>query len=60
MLILLLVAAFYHTKLGLQVVIEDYVSSHFRRTVALLLSGFLCLLFAIVGVVSVLKISFGA
>jgi succinate dehydrogenase / fumarate reductase membrane anchor subunit len=59
-LIMLIVAVFYHAKLGLQVVIEDYVSSHSRRTIALLLSGFLCLLFAIVGVVAVLKISFGA
>ena len=59
-LVLLIGTTFYHAQLGLQVVIEDYVSSHARRTVVLLLSNLLCLLFGIVGVVSVLKISFGA
>ena len=59
-LVLLIVVLFYHARLGLQVVIEDYVSTHARRTPALLISGFLCLLLGIVGVVSVLKISFGA
>ncbi len=58
-LVLLIVVAFYHAQLGLQVVIEDYVSSHSARTVTLLFSNLLCLLFGIVGVVSVLKISFG-
>ena len=59
-LVLLVGATFYHAQLGLQVVIEDYVSSHARRTVALLLSNLMCLLFGTVGVVSVLKIAFGA
>ncbi len=59
-LVLLIVALFYHAKLGLQTVIEDYVSSHARRTAMLLLSNLVCLLFGIVGVVSVLKISLGA
>lgn len=59
-LLLLIFAVFYHAKLGLQVVIEDYVGTHSRRTLMLLLSSFLCLLIGIVGVVSVLKIAFGA
>ncbi|TNF86618.1 MAG: succinate dehydrogenase, hydrophobic membrane anchor protein [Gammaproteobacteria bacterium] len=59
-LVLTIIVLFYHAQLGLQVVIEDYVASHARRTVTLLLSNFLCLLFGIVGVVSVLKIAFGA
>jgi succinate dehydrogenase / fumarate reductase membrane anchor subunit len=59
-LILLIIVTFYHAQLGLQVVIEDYVSSHSSRTVSLLLSNLLCLLFGTVGIVSVLKISFGA
>ncbi len=59
-LVLLVIVIFYHAKLGLQVVIEDYVSSHSRRMVTLLISNLICLLFGAVGVVSVLKISFGA
>lgn len=59
-LTLLVITTFYHAQLGLQIVIEDYVSSHSRRTLTLLLSNFLCLIFGTVGVISVLKISFGA
>ena len=59
-LVLLVIVTFYHAQLGLQVVIEDYVSSHARRTVFLLLSNLSCLLLGTIGVISVLKISFGA
>lgn len=59
-LVLLIMATFYHAQLGLQTVIEDYVAAHASRTVVLLASNLMCLLFATVGVISVLKISFGA
>jgi succinate dehydrogenase / fumarate reductase membrane anchor subunit len=59
-LVLLIAVVFYHAQLGLQVVIEDYVASHAKRTVTLLMSNLVCLLFGLVGVVSVLKIAFGA
>jgi len=59
-LVLLVIVTFYHAQLGLQVVIEDYVSSHARRTVILLLSNLSCLLLGTIGVISVLKIFFGA
>ena len=59
-LVLLIIATFYHAQLGLQVVIEDYVASHARRTAALLISNLLCLLVGTIGVISVLKISLGA
>jgi len=58
-LVLLIMAVFYHAQLGLQIVIEDYIASHSTRTLVLLLSNLLCLLFGIIGVVSVLKISLG-
>ncbi|MCP4469577.1 MAG: succinate dehydrogenase, hydrophobic membrane anchor protein [Gammaproteobacteria bacterium] len=59
-MVLLIMATFYHAQLGLQTVIEDYIASHSSRTLVLLLSNALCLLFGIIGVVSVLKISLGA
>jgi succinate dehydrogenase / fumarate reductase membrane anchor subunit len=59
-LVLIIIAVFYHAQLGLQIVIEDYIASHARRILVLLLSNLLCLLFGTIGVISVLKISFGA
>ena len=59
-LVLLIMAVFYHAQLGLQIVIEDYIASHSMRTLVLLLSNLLCLLFGIIGVISVLKILLGA
>jgi succinate dehydrogenase / fumarate reductase membrane anchor subunit len=59
-LVLLVIVTFYHAQLGLQVVIEDYVSAHSRRTMALLLTNLSCLLLGTIGVISVLKISLGA
>ncbi len=59
-LVLLVIVVFYHAQLGLQVIIEDYISSHSKRTVTLLSTNLVCLLFGTIGVISVLKISFGA
>ncbi|MFT6371646.1 MAG: succinate dehydrogenase / fumarate reductase membrane anchor subunit [Gammaproteobacteria bacterium] len=59
-LIVLIMATFYHAQLGLQVIIEDYVSTKSTRLVSIILVTFLCLLLGVVGVVSVLKIALGA
>jgi succinate dehydrogenase / fumarate reductase membrane anchor subunit len=59
-LIILIIATFYHAQLGLQIIIEDYVSSHSKRLVSIILVNFLCLLLGVIGVVAVLKIALGA
>ena len=59
-LILLIGAVFYHARLGLQIIIEDYVSSHWLRAASIIGVSFSCLLFAVIGVISVLKIALGA
>ena len=60
LLVLLLVATFYHTALGLQVVIEDYVHSEAMRLAALLLMRLLCVVFAVRGIFAVAKLALGA
>ena len=58
MMILFLIAAFWHAKLGLQVVIEDYVSDHAVRTVAIIAVTLISFALAVIGVFSVLRIAF--
>ena len=58
MMILFLIAAFWHAKLGLQVVIEDYVSDHAIRTVAIIAVTLISFALAVIGVFSVLRIAF--
>ena len=58
MLILFLIAGFYHAKLGLQTVIEDYIGNHSTRTVMIIIVSFLATILAVTGVFSVLRIAF--
>lgn len=58
MLILLIAVGFRHMQLGLQVVIEDYVSNTAARTAALLANTMFCTLFGLTGVFAVAKIAF--
>jgi succinate dehydrogenase / fumarate reductase membrane anchor subunit len=60
LLILLLVATFYHASLGLQVVIEDYIHGEVARLATLLMMRFLCIVFAVRGIFAVLKLALGA
>ncbi len=60
MMILTLAAVFYHYALGLQVIIEDYVSDHAVRTAAIIATYFFSIIVAVTGIFSVLKIAFGA
>lgn len=56
LMVLLLITLFWHTALGLQVVIEDYIHSDARIWV-LLAARFACVAFAAAGVISTLRIA---
>lgn len=56
LLALLLIAMFWHAKLGLQVVIEDYVHAPARKYTLLLANNFLCFLFAAAGLMAIIKL----
>lgn len=56
LLILFIATIFYHTQLGLQVIIEDYVSGWLKIT-TLVTVNFLCIIFAVAGTLALLKIS---
>ena len=56
-MILLLIASFYHTALGLQVVIEDYVHSG-AKFVAVIAVRLGCFAFVSAGIAATLRIAF--
>ena len=58
LMVLLLIALFYHTALGLQVVIEDYVHSgaKFGALIAVRLG---CVALAVAGIMATMRIAFG-
>ncbi len=60
LLILAVTAAFYHMRLGVQVVIEDYIAAHGSRTALLILNLFAALLLWVAAVFAILKIALGA
>ncbi|NND90731.1 MAG: succinate dehydrogenase, hydrophobic membrane anchor protein [Granulosicoccus sp.] len=57
-MILFIIAAFYHARLGLQVVIEDYIGSHGPRTAAIIGVTFAAAALGVTGVFSVMRIAF--
>ena len=59
-LIAFLVAACWHAKLGLQVVIEDYVHTPLWAGAAHLANIFVCALAAIAGVLAIVRIALGS
>lgn len=60
LMIVLIVATFYHAALGLQVVIEDYVHGEGLRLATLIVMRALCMLFVVRGVLAVLTLAFAA
>jgi succinate dehydrogenase / fumarate reductase membrane anchor subunit len=60
LLSLLVATAAYHSLLGVQVVVEDYVANKGWKIVTMLLLNFIHVALAALGIFAVLRIAFGA
>jgi succinate dehydrogenase / fumarate reductase membrane anchor subunit len=60
LLSLLVGTAVYHSQLGVQVVVEDYVTGNGAKVVTMLLVNFVHIALGALGIFAVLKIAFGA
>ncbi len=59
MMTLIVIVSFQHSHLGMQVIIEDYVSDHSKRLIGVLLIKFLSYFLMVVCVYSIIKITLG-
>lgn len=60
LLIAFSIATFWHVKLGMQVIIEDYVHAPAAAAVLHLINLFVCALAAIASVLAIIRIALGA
>lgn len=60
LLSLLIVTTAYHSMLGVQVIVEDYVAHKGAKIVTMLLLNFFHVVLGAVGVFAVLRVAFGA
>ena len=58
-LLLFIVASTWHMKIGMQVVIEDYVHSERLKLAAIMANNFFCFAVALASVYAILKLSSG-
>ena len=59
MLVLLLIATFYHASLGLQVVIEDYIHAELTKLGLVIIVRLGCVALAVAGMFAVLSMAVG-
>ncbi len=59
LLIMFCAASFYHSVLGLQVVVEDYISSHWEKLASIIILRLFGAMLAIISVLCVLRVALG-
>ena len=59
LMLLMLIALYYHAALGMQVVIEDYIQPEWQKIACLILVKFIACLSGLIAILAVLKISLG-
>ena len=60
LMILLIGATFYHAQLGMQVVFEDYISTHWLQVASIIVVRFLAFLLAAVSIIADMRIALGS